>query len=267
MSEAPLVSCLMVTLPVCGRLARLKQSLGAYLAQTYPRRELVIVVDGRAPEPTTAQIKAHVAALGRDDIRIVEPSEPLSLGALRNLSRASARGEVFCQWDDDDLHHPERVQRQLDSLVQLGGEAVCLQHFMQFFPADRSLYCINWRMNDAWGHPATLMVWASAPIAYPETGPHAERGEDMQVVFDLQRRGVYAALGYAPHLYVYVSHGGNTYGEAHHRAIAVEWSLRQGLVRRREAELRRDLAAIDFGPGAVTVMGADGAAFTIDDGR
>ena len=64
----------------------------------------------------------------------------------RNISRESARGDIHCQWDDDDLHHPERLERQFDYLLlQAGCEAVCLQETMQFFPRARALYCTNWR--------------------------------------------------------------------------------------------------------------------------
>ncbi len=32
--------------------------------------------------------------------------------ALRHASMDLATGDVLCQWDDDDLHHPQRVARQ-----------------------------------------------------------------------------------------------------------------------------------------------------------
>ncbi|HEY3888640.1 MAG TPA: glycosyltransferase family 2 protein [Caulobacteraceae bacterium] len=259
----PLVSCLMVTLPVPERLAHVKQAIAAYLAQTHEPRELVMVIDGRIADPTTPQIRSHVAALGRDDIRIVEAPPGLTLGALRNLSKANARGEVICIWDDDDLHHPERLARQIGALVEAGAESTAMQTVMQFFPDDRSLYCLSWSATSEHAMPATLMCRNSAPIVYPETGERALRGEDMEVMWQLQGRGRYHVMTEAPHLFVYVSHGANTYDDGHHRRIAAGFSLSRALIWPQEAALREGLAAFDFGPGEVTVRASNGPAFTL----
>jgi glycosyltransferase involved in cell wall biosynthesis len=260
----PLVSCLMVTLPVPERLAYVKRSIAAYIAQSYARRELVIVIDGRVADPTTPAIRAHVAALGRDDIRLVEPPAGLTLGGLRNLARAAARGEVICIWDDDDLQHPERLRRQVAALVRSGGESTVLQEVMQFFPDERRLYCVTFRLSFEKAASATLMCRASAPIVYPEAGEPARRGEDMEVLWQLQVRGRYHVMTDQPHLYVCVSHRRNSDNEEHHRQIAANFSLSQDQLRLREAALREGLAAFEFGPGEVTVQGANGPGFTLN---
>jgi glycosyltransferase involved in cell wall biosynthesis len=254
----------MVTRPSPGRLDGLKQSLLGYAGQTWRRRDLVVVVDAAAQGSAIAAAKAEIAALGREDIRILEPETGQSLGALRNISTSGARGEVFCQWDDDDLYHPERLERQLEALIRSGAEAVGLQEVMQFFPSDRSLYCTNWRATPATAHPGTLMRWAASPVAYPETGAAASLGEDLDVVMQLQRRGAFAVLAGAPHLHVYVSHGENSWDGGHHRMLADSLGLSQGLLRRREAPLREALSVFDFGPGEVTVRGPAGPAFVMD---
>jgi glycosyltransferase involved in cell wall biosynthesis len=260
----PLVSCLMVTLPVPERLAHVKQAIAAYLAQTHAPRELVIVIDGRVAEPTTPLIKAHVAGLGRDDIRIFAPPPGLTLGALRNLSKANARGDLICIWDDDDLHHPERLQRQVAALVRAGAESTAMQRVMQYFPSDRSLYCVSWSPTSEHTMPATMMCRRSAPIVYPEAGERAMRGEDMEVMWQLQGRGRYHVMIESPHLFVYVSHGQNTYDEAHHRRIATGFGLSLDVIQAQEAALREGLAAFDFGPGEVRVQASNGLAFTLD---
>ncbi len=263
MTDEPLISCLMVTLPSRDRFAGLKRSVAGYLAQTHARRELVVVLDGGTPEPTTAAIRTLLATLGRDDIRIQEIPGTRTLGALRNFSKACARGEVVCQWDDDDLHHPERLERQLAALVRSGAEGVCLQEVMQFFPAEHTLYCTNWRATEARAHPGTLMRWSRSAALYPETGESARLGEDLDLVLQLRRNGTYEVLAGAPHLYVYVSHGGNSWNDGHHRMLATSLGLSRGLLSRREAALRDGLAPFDFGPGPVTVQGPNGPAFVL----
>lgn len=257
-----MVSCLLVTLPIAERFAYLKRSIAAYCRQTHRDTELLIVTDPGSSAAKTA-ILAHVAALARHDIRIVESPTLFSLGALRNLSIDSAHGDFVCQWDDDDLHHPERVEWQCRALIESGKPAMLLEEVMQFFPGARSLHCTNWHATDAGGHTGTLMCARSAPIRYPETGPEARRGEDLAVALQLRRMGALHTLPDAPHLYVYVSHGDNTYPDDHHRMLASKLSISKALLCRREASLRDGLRAFDFGAGEVAVEGYNGTAFTM----
>jgi glycosyltransferase involved in cell wall biosynthesis len=253
----------MVTLPSPRRLAFLKRSIAAYCAQTYARRELVIVLDQGTAEDKAAIID-HVATLGRDDVRIVESPRAMSLGALRNLSRASARGEVHCQWDDDDLHHPQRVELEFAALIACGAQAVCLQEVMLLLTASSELYWTNWRAAEPTVMPATLMCLATAPVRYPESGPHSRLGEDTDVALQLLRLGGLHPMTDASHLFVYVGHAANTWGTEFHPMLASRLGLSKGLLLRREARIRESLRAFDFGPGPVTVRGPNGVAFTLD---
>lgn len=256
------VSCLLVALPIPQRLRYFSRSVAAYCRQTHSNTELVIVLDEGTAD-ARASIAAQVASLGRQDIRIVEPPGKRSLGALRNVSVDDARGEILCQWDDDDLHHPQRVERQLEALLASGGDAVYLEDAMQFFPDSRMLYWTNWRATEAKGLPGTLMCRRAVPIRYPETGADARLGEDSAVALRLQRQGGFHVLTGAPYLYVYVSHGANSWGDEHHRMLARELGISKALLRRRETQLREGLAPFDFGPGVVTVQGYNGLAFTL----
>ncbi len=107
------------------------------------------------------------------------------------------------------------------------------------------------------------MCARSASILYPETGDATRRGEDAAVARELLRREGLHTLKGAPHLFVYVSHGENTYSQDHHRMLASELSISKALLGRREAQLRDGLRPIDFGSGDVTVEGYNGTAFTI----
>lgn len=257
------VSCLMVTLGVPGRFPFVQRSIAAYAAQTHEKRELVIIVSGGIPDGRAALLK-YVASLGRNDIRYAEAPDLLSLGALRNLSRNVASGPVHCQWDDDDLHHPERIERQLAALNGSAAPATCLQEVMQYFPASRTLYCTNWRATEGTVHPGTLMCRASAPIRYPEDGPQARLGEDSEILRQLNEQGAMHRLAEEPHLYVYVSHGANAWNDGHHRMLADRLAVSKGILTRRETQLRCGLGAFDFGPEPVAVQGSNGTAFTLE---
>jgi glycosyltransferase involved in cell wall biosynthesis len=249
-------------LPVPERLRHVRRSIACYAQQTHANKELLIVADDGDPG-TKSAIVAHVSSLGRDDVRIVNVPGKLSLGALRNISMTSARGDVLCQWDDDDLHHPQRLELQLDALLASGRQGACLQEAMLLFTESRTLYCTNWHATPARSLPSTLICRRSAPIRYPETGPDCQLGEDTAVVLQLQRLDGFHVLADCPHLYVYVCHGANSWAMDHHRMLADELAISRGLLTRREARFRAGLAAYDFGPGPVTVQGSNGPAFVL----
>jgi glycosyltransferase involved in cell wall biosynthesis len=257
-----MVSCLMVTLAVPERLRHLERSIACYARQTHANKELVIVTDAGDSDAKSA-ITAHIRSLCRNDIRIVDAPGKLSVGALRNISMASARGDVACQWDDDDLSHPRRVEQQLHALRVSGSQGVSLQQAMMFFTDSRTLYCTNWHATQTKSLPGTLMCWKSAPIRYHETGPGCRLGEDTVVALQLLELGGLHALPDAPHLYVYVSHGANSWAADHHRMLVDTLAVSRGLLSRREARLREDLRCYDFGAGAVTVRGSNGPAFVL----
>ena len=134
---------------------------------------------------------------------------------------------------------------------------------MQFFPHDRSLFCLNWRATEAKGFPGTLFSEESVEIRYPEDGSFSSRGEDLVVVKELLRQGAFHVLPAMPHLYVYVSHGQNSWPEDHHRMLAERLSLTEGLLIRREAKLRAGLVPFSDLLGTATVCGSNGPAFAL----
>jgi len=261
-ADATMVSALMVTFGAPERLAMQRQSIADYCRQGHPQRELVIIAGGGDADCLVA-LAAHVAALARPDIRLIDAPNDASLGAKRNISLDAAQGEVICQWDDDDRHHPQRIARQLAALHAADGRAVLLREVMQYFPAERLLYCINLHATEPRCMPGTLMCRRAAPIRYPETGDERALGEDTNVVRQLQAIDGVAIVGDAAHLYVYVTHGANSWPGSHHRMLADRLAVSRGILQRREAALRAGLGAFDFGDEAVTVQGYNGPAFTL----
>jgi hypothetical protein len=208
-------------------------------------------------------ITAYVWELQRQEVRLVEVPGVRMLGALRNLSLAEGRGAYFCQWDDDDRHHPQRLASQLRCLRDSGKRAGCLEEVVQFFPHDRSLFCLNWRSTEAKGFPGTLFAENSVEIRYPENGSFSSRGEDLVVVQQLLTQGELDVLPGTPHLYIYVSHGQNSWPEDHHHMLAEKLSLTKGLLMRREAKLREGLEPFSDFLRDATVYGSNGLAFAL----
>ena len=240
----------------------LERSIESYCRQSHRNRELVIVVDAEHDSEAN-QIKGLVARLSRHDITVYLPREKMSLGALRNLSWRLARGEVICQWDDDDLNHPSRIELQLLALLGSGRPACYLQEIMQYFPADKCMYKLNFAVSPDGVAVNTLMCLRELQAKYPETGPNSVLGEDAAIICEIRHFGGYHALGGVPHLYVYCSHGSNTWNDGHHRMLAEKMAVSKGLLKRYAAELRAGLAGFDFGEEDLILRGRNGDAFNL----
>jgi glycosyltransferase involved in cell wall biosynthesis len=262
MTDPALVSCLMVTKPRTERFSFLKDSISAFLRQTYRPCELVMVLD-EAEEEATRALEAYVASLGQPNIRLLASPGPMSLGALRNRSVEASRGQILCQWDDDDMHHPDRVKRQFDAMTAAGKQACYLQDLFQFVTESRKLYWTNWLRAPVPAHPGTLMCTRAAMLSYPETGPLSQRGEDRDVLERLDAAGLVCVLDASPHLFVYRMHSSNLSPQSHLQMLVESLSVSAAFLSRRKAALMDDLAVFDFGAGEVFVSGSNGPAFTI----
>jgi glycosyltransferase involved in cell wall biosynthesis len=267
MATLPTISCLTVT---TNRLILLKQAIACYCDQTYPNREMVIVSAG-TPRYNDA-IRRHAAALGRSDIRVVPlEGERISLGHLRNLTLDAARGEVLCQWDDDDLYHPDRLRIQFETMTAANAGACFMSDHLQYFVHEQSMYWIDWRYLT--GHeseqqmvPMTVMAYMDSRYRYNETGHDSETGED-----NYFRRQVHDHVPVAPldgcgYLYLYRFHGRNTTPEYHH-ANLYSWGTRPvDYIRHEEATLRKALSYFTL-PMPYTFNGRDGATAMVIHGE
>ena len=252
----------MVTRLSPDRLGRALASIAAFQAQTYLRRELVVVIDQSADAIGRRALDCAIRD-GPAPIRVVEAAGTPPLGALRNRAVAEAAGDYVCQWDDDDIYHPERLSLQLAALLGGGHEALLLEDVLQFFPATRTLYWTNWRATEAGGHPGTLIMRRDVPALYPESGPESRLGEDLVLARALRVRARLGRLAGSPHLFAYVSHGANSWDDGHHRMLAETLAISRGLLGRHEAKLREGVAGLDFGSGTLRMEGANGPAFEI----
>jgi glycosyltransferase involved in cell wall biosynthesis len=239
----PLVSCLLVT---TDRLRLLKEAIACYCAQTYSQRELVIIAAGS--ERYKAAIVDHLRSLGRDDIRLERVNEPSpSLGRLRNRSLDCARGELVCQWDDDDLHHPRRVEAQVAALLTAAAFGCFLTEHLQLFTQERVLYWIDWAQNSSPPRedqmiPGTLLCRRDQALRYPERGALSQSGEDNHLRAEVYARGAVTVAGRHGHLYVYRFHGRNVTSRAHHDRIASWGALDAAAIRAAQPSLSRALA-------------------------
>lgn len=99
-----MVSALMLTGKCPEREPLARMALHCFTSQTWPNKQLVIINHGD-----------YTLANGDPRIKEIKVSrEGLTLGDLRNLSIDNADGEWLIQWDDDDWHHPARMEMQME---------------------------------------------------------------------------------------------------------------------------------------------------------
>jgi glycosyltransferase involved in cell wall biosynthesis len=217
-SDHPLVSCLCVSWK---RAAKLERALRGFLGQSYPNRELVIVHQDDDPE-TRALVSEYTKAYGGSSgggtsgptIRGVEvqSSPRLKLGELRNVSLDACRGEYFCQWDDDDWNHPDRIATLLAAVRDNFQTASILTNILVFDSRDRRAYVSLFRLWEG-----TLLCRRDAideGLRYPGRGV----AEDSLFLNRLvARSGIYPVV--APGLYIYDIHQQNSWPREHHELL------------------------------------------------
>jgi glycosyltransferase involved in cell wall biosynthesis len=260
--KLPGVSCLMVTLD---RLTLAKRSIRSFAAQRYEDRELLVVTDGS--EVFRRALERYVSELGLERVRFFYPGgDGLTLGRLRNISMEEARGELICQWDDDDYSHPDRLAVQVGHMLGESAAACFLTDHLQFIEEQRMLCWIDWTVGGALEGaeqlaPGTLMMFRDARFKYPEAGPFARRGEDSVFLETLYHAVPVARLSGAGHLYLYQYHGRNTFPREHHYRMSTCRTSNAHL--NEYAERLREAVSHYPIPRPYFVVGREGPAFAL----
>ncbi len=202
MSEQfPLISCLCVT---NRRVPLLKMSVACFLGQSYPNKEMVIVCQEN--DEDTIQ---YIASLNREDIILVKnaPADSLTLGELRNLSLERSRGDYFCQWDDDDWSHRDRLMIQYKNTTSNLFPATMLMNVLMFDAGGGDAYFSYFRLWDQTilGERELFSTYKYQPL---------NKSEDREFSNLLMTESrIFPTV--SPNLYIYVYHGNNTWGSDH----------------------------------------------------
>lgn len=233
--RGPLVSCVMVTR---GALFPARHAIDCFRRQSYAHRELVIVCD----RPGNA-VATHVAGLGDPAIRYVETA-PATLGELRNTSVAHARGELICQWDDDDLYPRDRIALMAAGLADDRAVACFLERWTMWWPARRWLALSERRIWEG-----TMLARRDALPVYPAL----RREEDTAIVRLMRARHALRLID-QPLGYCYIVHGGNACNTEHFEGLFARATQRSAV-----AAYDGDLARLgELAPVADYAAGLDG---------
>ncbi|NEP13073.1 MAG: glycosyltransferase [Symploca sp. SIO2C1] len=197
-ANQPLISCMMVTK---NRFQQAKLAIECFQNQTYHHKELVIVDDDESD-----RLAEYVHQLADDTIQYLRLApENRTLGELRNLALAHTSGTYVCQWDDDDLIDPLRLEMQMSALQSLNADACFLQRWLMWWVEQRRLATSRTRIWEG-----SILCHKSKLPAYPVQ----RQGEDT-LVSSVILQNCRVALLDQPQLYLYVVHQQNTFGDEH----------------------------------------------------
>lgn len=118
MNSNPLVS---IIIPVYNGADYLAQAIDSALAQTYKNIEIIVVNDGSADNGKTESVAKSYG----DRIRYFSKRNG-NAGSALNEGIRQMRGEFFSWLSHDDLYYPNKTERQIAKLAELGKNNVIL---------------------------------------------------------------------------------------------------------------------------------------------
>ncbi|HEY7534371.1 MAG TPA: glycosyltransferase family A protein [Thermodesulfobacteriota bacterium] len=202
MQVEPLISCLCITR---SRVPFLKRAIQSFKDQKYINKELVIVYEN--DDISTKEFLGKI--FDNDIIKIEAVASPkMTLGGLRNLSISECNGEYFCQWDDDDWSHNNRLVFQMEVIQKSRMPACVMFHWLIFDALENQAYVSNRRPWE--GSILCKKSLIIEELKYEDNN----RGEDTTIVKKLFSKNLIFPV-VMPKLYIYVYHGKNAWLDEH----------------------------------------------------
>jgi len=106
-------------IPTRHRPQLLQRAIASALGQTYPRIEVIVVLDG--PDPVTVDVLRRI---GDQRLRFFCLPEGAGGNAARNKGIEEAAGEWIAFLDDDDEWLPEKIASQMAMIGKADGEII-----------------------------------------------------------------------------------------------------------------------------------------------
>ena len=158
----PKVSCLIST--YAGDDAEL---LGTVLeniaAQTYDRKEIILVVDGPVPD-VLEQIITQASAAHKDLFKLVRLDVNVGLAAALNAGLAACKGQYVARFDADDISDLVRLEKQVAFLDDYADFTVVGSNIKM---VDVKTKAVSTKTFPAVIDCSYLWYWYRCPVAHP----------------------------------------------------------------------------------------------------
>jgi Glycosyl transferase family 2 len=136
------------------------------------------------------------------------PGSFMQAGIAHNECCEWAKGDIIIQWDDDDWQHPDRITRQVQTLLQTPGDgfAYTSRYYWYHLQQGQAVKAKSWEGGEG-STGATFAYWRETwkKTPFQDVGV----GEDTFFQVDLRARGCPMLDAKDPELLVYVRHNQN----------------------------------------------------------
>lgn len=194
----------------------MQRAIICFDTQDYPMKELVISYPDN--DLSTRKILDQIEEkFGLKMLRIERPKDE-KLGVARNQAILAANGEFICVWDDDDWYHNNRISYQYDMIENGPFKSSILMNVLMYDSVNRETYYSGSREWEG-------SLLCSKEIILQKGYLELERGEDTSIIHYLSSRNVLFRIIEMAHLYIYIYHGNNTWGEGHFNSYFLQSSL------------------------------------------
>lgn len=210
---------------VTNRHWMVRQAFEMFRAQTYGLKRMLFCTNDNRTAMAVSEffnmrrlffctVNSTVVKANTDnDFKLVLCHKNLSLGALRNIAVCGATSSFIAQWDDDDIHGPERMRRQMEFMLSQNADACTLARINIHDRLTGEHYLAPCR-NEGWEN--TLLARREALLSHP--CPDIQRGEDSPPIEAMYKSGQLKTLDEPDH-YTYVVHGKNVWDRPHFEAM------------------------------------------------
>jgi glycosyltransferase involved in cell wall biosynthesis len=193
--SSPSVTCVCITKH---RYSYLKRTIEMFRMQTYQEKKLLIVCDFDDFE------SIEIANNSEADLFVIPQGLNPTLGQIRSIAKSLLTTEYFCQWDDDDWFHSQRLEFQMRQLMQFGQKGCILTNWIIYDETSGISYL---SMHRLWEGSAIYNVECAKAIEFPNLG----LGEDTVFLNEyVKAHGIMPVA--MPNLYIYRIHGNNSWG-------------------------------------------------------
>lgn len=201
-NAAPSIGCLCITR---NSVFQLERAIQCFYAQDYPNKALLVIYESDHAERYKTVVSRH-----KDKVEFIEiPSIPKRLlGELRNIAIDSCVEEYICQWDDDDWYASSRLSTQMNVLKANFKPACMLGYWIVYDSLEMRAYLSPFKFWE--GSILCKRSILSENFRYGNLA----RGEDTVLLKSLLFENMLVPV-ISPALYIYVFHGGNTWGRDH----------------------------------------------------
>jgi glycosyltransferase involved in cell wall biosynthesis len=201
----PKISCICITRK---RPASLIKAIRCFREQTYQNKELLIYFED--DDIATAGVGLQDYGSNVKFVK-VNAYPKMKLGQLRNLAISNADGEYFCQWDDDDWYHRDRLTSQYNALIENHKEASILLFWIMYDTPSQKAY-----LSTPYYWEGSILCKRTLHALYQYE--HLQKGEDTPFVKNLiKHNAVYPLI--RPSLYIYIHTGQNTWNSEHFKTF------------------------------------------------